>query len=178
MFKRLFGSHKPDGLDVHMPEVDQLPDIETLFAKARKAAGGEGEQPPGASGRNVIIVTPGRLLMFHPCPPAGSMPQSQVASIEQIISSRVKRNIAVIAYTELRALQADIAKAIPFLGILMGMAYIGHSVWVFEGHSSSLAAGCRNADLLLVDGGMAGYLQEDWVAVASGVMRNKEIYVH
>ena len=41
-----------------------------------------------------------------------------------------------------------------------------------------LAAGCRDADLLLVDGGMLPFLAENWAATAMGVMRNKEIYVH
>ena len=66
----------------------------------------------------------------------------------------------------------------PFLGLLLGLAYIGHSVWIFEGHPSALAAGCRNADVLIVDGDMVPHLQEDWTAVASSVMRHREIYVH
>lgn len=180
MFKRLFGRQKSDAQtpEIRMPEVDELPDIEEVFDKARKAAAGEGEQPLGQSGRHVVVVTPGRLLMFQPCPPPGSMPQGQVASVEQMISPRVKRNIAAIAYTELSALRSDISKAIPFMGFLLGFAYIGHAVWVFEGHPSALAAGCREADVVIVDGGMVPHLQKDWVVVASSVMRNREIYVH
>jgi hypothetical protein len=41
-----------------------------------------------------------------------------------------------------------------------------------------LQAGCREADLLIVDGGMVPFLSQDWIQVAQGVMRNKEIYVH
>jgi hypothetical protein len=55
----------------------------------------------------------------------------------------VKRNIAAIAYTELSGLRSDISKTIPFFGILLGFAYIGHAVWIFEGHGSALVAGCR-----------------------------------
>ena len=55
MFKRLFGRRKEgtekypgtEPHDLRMPEVDELPNIEEVFAKARKAAAGEGEQPPG-----------------------------------------------------------------------------------------------------------------------------------
>lgn len=61
---------------------------------------------------------------------------------------------------------------------LLAFAYIGHAVWVFEGHFSALAAGCRDADLLLVDGGLVPFLQPDWIKVVSPVMRNPEIYVH
>ena len=101
-----------------------------------------------------------------------------MAAIQKTISPQHKRNIAVISYTELTAVKANISKAIPFIGMLLGFAYIGHAVWVFEGHASALAPGCREADVLLVDGGMLPYLQPDWQAVASSVMRKPEIYVH
>lgn len=177
MFKRLF-RRRNDETDLHMPEVDELPNIEELFEKARKAAAGEGEQALAQPGQHVIVVTPGRMLMFQPCPPPGSMPPSQVASIEQMISPKVKRNVAAIAYTELGALTSNISKAVPFFGFLLGFAYIGHAVWVFEGHPSALAAGCRDADVLIVDSGMVPHLQKDWMAIASSVMRTAEIYVH
>ena len=60
----------------------------------------------------------------------------------------------------------------------MGLSYIGHAVWLFEGHASALAAGCRDADVLFVDGEMVSHLQVDWVQVAASTMRHKEIYVH
>src|SRR5207249_4618646 len=136
----------------------------------------DGAEPPsGGTGRHVVVVTPGRILMFNPCPPAGSMPAAKTAAIERMISPAPKRNIAAIAYTELEAVRTDSARAIPFLGILLGFAYTGHAVWVFEGHSTALAAGCRNADLLIVDGGMVPHLQKDWQAVANGMMRHPEI---
>jgi hypothetical protein len=51
-----------------------------------------------------------------------------------------------------------------------------------SGHSKDtrppLAAGCRDADLLFVDGGMLPYLPDDWVKTVAGVMRHKEVYVH
>src|SRR5438093_11044366 len=177
MFKRLFG-RRSDETDLHMPEVDELPNIEERFENGPKAAAGEGEQAPEQPGQHVIVVTPGRMLMFQPCPPPGSMPSSQVASIQQMISPKVKRNVAAIAYTELSALTSGISKAVPFFGFLLGFAYIGHAVWVFEGHPSALTAGCRGADVLIVDGGMVPHLQKDWAATASDVMRKAEIYVH
>ena len=160
-----------------MPEVDELPNSEEVFDKARKVAAGE-DLPPGQAGRHVIVVTPGRMLMFQPCPPQGAMPQQQVEPIERMIPPKVKRKIAAIAYTELSALTKDISKAIPFFGILLGFAYIGHAVWVFEGHSSALAAGCRDADVLIVDGEMIPHLQKDWAEVAASVMKRPEIYEH
>jgi len=150
-----------------MPEVDQSPDIEEVFARARRQ-----------SVHQVIIVTPGRMLMSQPCPAPGSMPPDKVTSVEQMMPAKVKRHVAVIAFTELGGLTNDPSKAIPFLGLLLGLAYIGHAVWVFEGHPSALAAGCRDADVLIVDGAMVPKLQQDWVSVASGVMRHPEVYTH
>ncbi|HEX8890690.1 MAG TPA: hypothetical protein VF779_16185 [Pyrinomonadaceae bacterium] len=184
MFKRLFGQGKESGKsgeaafgDVCMPEVDEPQDIEDVFKNARAVASGVG-LPIGRSGRHVIVVTPGRLLMFQPCPPEGTMAQGQVEPIERMIPSKVKRKIAAIAYTELNALRKDISKTIPFFGILIGFAYIGHAVWVFEGHKSALAAGCRDADVLIVDGAMIPHLQTDWAEVAASVMKRPEIYAH
>jgi len=175
MFDRFFGRK---GGDVRMPEVDVLPDIDALFDTARQAARGEGERPPGAHGRHVIIVTPGRMLKFLPCAPPGSMADANVQNVERMMPSTVTRNVAAIAYNELEALQKDAGRTIPFLGFLLGFAYIGHTVWVFEGHPSALAAGCREADVLLVDGAMVPHLQEDWRAIAGKAMRHPEIYIH
>lgn len=75
-------------------------------------------------------------------------------------------------------MQANVSKAIPFIGMLLGFAYIGHAVWVFEGHASALSHGCREADVLLVDGAMVPHLANDWQSVVSSAMRKPEIYVH
>jgi len=181
MLEKLFGYLRKLGnaseyQALRMPDVDAVPDIEEVFAKARRAAAGD--QPVEQKGRNVIVVTPGRLLMLQPCPAPGSMASNQVASVEGMISPKVKRNIAAIAYTELSGLRSDISKTIPFFGILLGFAYIGHAVWIFEGHGSALVAGCRDADVLIVDGAMVPHLRTDWSAAASSVMRSREIYVH
>lgn len=185
MFKKFFGGKKgqksngPASLfEPRMPEVDVLPDIENRFAEVRKAANGEITPLNGADGRHVIIVTPGRMMMFKTCPPPGRMGPEAVASIEQMMPSTTKRNVVAIAYNGIEAITTDAGKVIPFLGYLMGFAYIGHAVWVFEGHPSALAAGCREADVLLVDGGMAPYLQEDWLEVVTGVMRHPEVVIH
>jgi hypothetical protein len=175
------GGPDQDLFQPHLPEVDVIaPEVTAaVFNTARKTASGEAKLPnAGEVDRHVILVTPGRMLMQVPCPPAGSMPPDQVASMEKMLSGAVPRNIAVIAYTDIKAVQADLAKAVPFMGLLLGFAYIGHAVWVFEGHPSALAAGCQDADLLLVDGGMLPYLPEDWPQTAAGVMRQREIYVH
>jgi len=161
-----------------MPEVDEPSTLAAVFDQARSTASNGAPQPSGIAGRCVVVVTPGRLLMLRPCPAPGSMPKSQVTAIEKVIPPERKRRIAAIGYTELAAVQANIAKAIPFMGMLLGFAYIGHAVWVFEGHASALRDGCRDADVLLVDGGMLPCLAPDWQAVASGAMHRPEIYIH
>jgi hypothetical protein len=174
MAEQLLG--KGDYFEAHMPEVDILPNIEKVFAEARKAAAAESET--GRDPRRVVVVTPGRMLMLQPCPPPGTMAKSAVKQIEKVAPPKVKRKIAVIGYTELRAITSDVAKAIPFFELLSGLAYIGHSVWVFEGHRSALAEGCKVADLLIVDSAMVPHLAADWQAAACSGKPTLQIYVH
>jgi hypothetical protein len=166
-------SDQPDLFEPRMPEVDQPRDINRVFDQARKSAAGE--QDPS---RQVVLITPGRMLMLQPCPPPGSMPQNVVTQIERLVSPKVKRKIAVIAYTELQAITKGLSQAIPFFGMLIGMAYIGHAVWIFEGHATALAAGCKEADVLIVDSGMVPHLPTDWRTMASSGAPKVEIYVH
>jgi len=167
----------PQIFQPRMPEVDFPPDLDEIFKKARRAAAGE-TPPPNSKCRHVVVVTPGRMVMMHPCAEPGAMSPTAVESVEKLLPSSTKRQVAAIAYTELNALRADLMKTIPFFGMLTGMAYIGHSVWVFEGHSSALPPGCREADLLIVDEQMIPFLAHDWIATASKVMRKALIYEH
>ncbi|HET8999960.1 MAG TPA: hypothetical protein VFP86_09970 [bacterium] len=159
-----------------MPEVDVPADIEARFAKAWRVASGQETPAPFAgaviSQRYIVIMTPGRTLMIQPCPPPNSMSPEHVQAIEKIAPAGTPLNIAVIAYTRLDSLMEKEQKAIPFLGYLLGLSYIGHSVLVFEGHPSAFKAGCRDADLLIVDAAMVPHLQRDWMAAAWGVMRS------
>jgi hypothetical protein len=162
-----------------MPPVEIPDNIEQVFEAARRLALGATRplnSPP--ANRNLILVTPGRMIIQHPCPPNGSVPQEQIAPITALLPPDPRRNVAVIAYTQLEALRADVAQAIPFAGLLAAFAYIGHNVWVFEGHVSALAAGLRQADLLIVDSGMLPYLAPHWREAANAVMRHAEVYIH
>ena len=86
-------------------------------------------------------------------------------------------NIAVIANTVIGPTAQgippeiqEVATVIPFFGALIAFGYAGHRVWIFEGHSSALAAGLRNAEILLLDSGMLPMLQSDWMSVAQSRM--------
>jgi hypothetical protein len=122
-----------------------------------------------AQKRMVIVVQPDGSFLAFPCPPA------------------VARNISVIANTALVTGQkkpvaiagektfAAAGQAIPFFGLLIGLAYIGHKVRVFDGSHAPLTLGCKDADVLIVD---SGKLPDDWQAVASAAMHNANIFVH
>jgi hypothetical protein len=170
-------AEQPDLFEPHMPEVDHPKDIHRVFDQARKSAAGE-HAPAKDHSRQVVLVTPGRMLMLQPCPAPGSMPQNVVSQIERLISPKVKRKIAVIAYTELQAITKGLSQAIPFFGMLVGMAYIGHSVWIFEGHATALTAGCKEADVLIVDSGMVPHLAKDWQTLAASEAPAIQIYIH
>ena len=156
-----------------MPEVDIRPDIEEIFANTRKAA----------AGKSLILVRPDRQYLVLPKPAETSAIKANATGLERMIPSAVKRNVVAIAYTGFATGAAvpslqDASKSVPFLGILMGLSYIGHSVWIFEGHASALAAGCRDADVLIVDSGMRPFLHAGWEEEASKVMRNANILFH
>jgi len=152
-----------------MPEVDIRPHMGAIFARARAAAGKIRD-----GRRQVVIVTPGRLLITKPCPALEDFTSEQLALLVKLVPPESKASIAVIAYTFLEALKEDIHKAIPFFDFLLGFAALGHTVWVFEGHTSALTAGCVNADLLLVDSGMAQAMDAGnpgWREQAKSAMR-------
>ncbi len=165
-----------------MPKVDLDRDIDVCFAQARQLSAGAIDVPDEAPGqRRVAVITPGRLIMSIPCPPPDAVSEEMLAGIRRIVPQEPKRAIAVVAYNELALQDARTAEEmnsrIPFLGYLMGMAFDGHTVVVFEGHPSALKTGCQNSDILIVDEAMADLLQEDWVPVAAGVMKDPRILV-
>lgn len=161
----------------HIPEIFLRDDIEDVFNRARAAAAEPTQDAEGIYRRQMIIVTPGRLLIGKECPLAGELSPEYRAILEKYIPIKPVLQICVIAYTLLEALKKDMRQAIPFVDYLLGFAALGHSVWAFEGHASSLAAGCRDADLLLADSGMLPALENnpDWRKTALSTMRGKEI---
>ncbi len=164
----------------HMPEVDLRPNLRAIFDRARAAASEIILDEIGKAHHQIIIVTPGRLLISKDCPLAENIPVEQLAILGELVPPEPAVNIAVIAYTYLEALQADMRRAVPFIDFLLGFGALGHRVWAFEGHSSALVAGCMDADLLLVDEKMAAMLDQDnadWRAQALAVMRGENIRI-
>jgi hypothetical protein len=166
------------GAAPRMPEVSIRSDIQEVFARLRQTAAA-----PGAEG-GIAILKPDRTQLVMPRLAATPSLEGMAKNMDRVVPAAVKRNIAVIAYTLFDAQSGavpgltEVSKAIPFLGILVGLCYIGHAVWVFEGHASALAAGCRDADVLIVDSAMRALLRPAWAGDAAAAMRNPNILVH
>lgn len=164
-----------------MPAVVVRADIEEVFAEARKMAAGE------KGPRGLVIVRPDRQYLLLPPPPESPELKAMAAGLERMIPSAVQRNIAVIGNTSFAAKGprdaptppsiTEVGKALPFFGNLMGLSYIGHAVCIFEGDATARAAGCHDADVLIVDSAMAPLLQPGWQEEVSKVMRNANILI-
>ena len=168
----------PPAGDVYMPKVGERTGMDAYFAKVRSTAAGNG------AGDGLVIVKPDRTLMVMPRLAESEQLKKMAESVKKMVPATTQRNIAVIGFTVFDAGPegvsglAEVGKAIPFLGMLVGFSYIGHAVWIFEGHESALAEGCRDADILMVDSAMRPFLEQGWDAKAAAVMRNVNILIH
>jgi hypothetical protein len=153
-----------------------VPGIEAFFAKVRKRA---------AESRGVSLVRPDRTHFILPSPPEGSIGAQMVEGVKAVIPSDQPRCIA--AMTAPGALAGDpsqkpslpeVAKRVPFMGLLVGLAYTGHAVWMYEGSAEWAAAGCEEADVLIVDSDAIATLPADWAVDAARVMRNANVLAY
>lgn len=154
-----------------MPEVEVPRDMDGFFADARTKSLAVG---PGGK-RNLILITPGRLMVGIPCAEPGTMDHMAAGALQKLPDP--PRNVTAIAFNKVENVHnwQQIVPTIPFLGFLLGFGYVGHSVIIFEGHRSALAAGLKDADLLMVDEAMIPHLQPDWLDVAYAQMRKPQI---
>jgi hypothetical protein len=151
-------------------------DCAQVFARARAASGGAAEGV--STGNQVAIVSPSCNLLFIPAPSPGSVSESLVARSRNLLPPEPRRTVAAIADTRVSGSLAEINKTIPFVGILVGLAYIGHRVILFDGQLCRIEQGCRDADVLIVDGAILPHLHNDWYTTARQAMRSPGIYVH
>ena len=160
-------------VEFSVPDVSSRSDIEEVFARLRRTA---------ADG--IAILKPDRTHIVMPRLAKSESLEATAKAMDQLVPGAVKRNIAVISVTVFETANgaapglAEVSRAIPFLGMLVGLSYIGHCVWVFEGHTSALGAGCRNADILIVDSALHGKLAAGWDGQCLSTMRNGNILVH
>jgi hypothetical protein len=153
----------------------EFPGIETFFSKVRRQA---------AKTRGVSLVRPDQIVYGLPAPPEGSLNPQMVEGVKSVFSSDTPRSIAAIAPADALAgdpakppTLPDIARRVPFLGLLIGFAYVGHAVWIFEAQPSMMPAGCEDADILLVDSNAIATLPADWAEDAAAVMKNPNVLV-
>ena len=159
-----------DPFKPYMPEVD-ISSNSTVFASARTDIARAGTKERLAPGQRCIgIMTPGRLLMFVGAPIPGTVPAEFVAQVKALLPAEKPLNITAISFTALDSLMRDKAKCIPMLGQLLGFAYVGHNVLVFEGHSSALEHALKGCDVLWIDSAMLPFLEEGWIDVAFRMM--------
>ena len=157
-----------------MPEVDIVVDISALFARARgEIVSGSPDKGLEAGQRCIGVLTPGRMVAFVPAPIPGSMTPLEAAQAKSLVLSNKPLKITAVAFTEITAFHQDKSKSIPLLGQLLAMAYVGHSVVVFEGHESVFENALRDTDVLVVDSGMIPLLQPDWLHAVERVMGPK-----
>jgi len=154
-------SSKPDFSDSIGPDA--------IFAGVRERA----------AQRMLVIVRPDLRSIMLPATPKESAAPNLVAAVERMLPSSTPRNVAVIADTSwAMAEKPDIkeaGRAIPFFGFLIGLASIGHAVWVFDAGGASFAAGCRDADVLVVDSGRIQALPANWQEVSRQAMRSPQV---
>lgn len=164
-------SAKPDFSDAIGP--DPASTLERMFNVVRERA----------AQRQLAIVRPDLRLVTMPALAKDAAPAAAVAAVERLLPSESPRNVAVVADTAWSAEQKPTvqtaAAAVPFFGLVMGLAAVGHAVWMFEGAGAPmLAAGCRDADLLIVDSARLGSFPKGWPALITPVMRTPFITVH
>jgi len=156
-------SSQPDFSDTVGPDAAAL---EQAFAAIRRRA----------AQRHLVILCPNGRVMSMPAMAREAAPADAVAAVERMLPSSKPRKVAVIADTSWTleaqpSLQAA-GRAIPFFGMLMGFASIGHAVWVYDG--SAGAAGCQDADMVIVDSERTDRLPPGWESAAAVRVYDRE----
>ncbi len=118
-----------------------------VFAQAR-AVLSNGVAGDPTRNQVAIIRSSGDIFLLS-APPPGSASEAQADNARRLLPPEPRRMVAVIANTRVSGSVADVNKRIPFVGILTGLAYIGHRVIVFDGQLSKIEQGCRDADVLI-----------------------------
>jgi tetratricopeptide (TPR) repeat protein len=170
----------------YMPQVDETLSeaaLTQVFEQARATSAGRlrrsgGSDPPDQ--RYIALITPGRLICQLPTNRPNSMDASAVRPIEALLPRTPPKYVVAIAfYTWSPSMSMrELSATIPFFGFLMGFAYIGHSVVIFEGHVSAFKAALHGADMLVVDADMAPFLPKGWPKLARQAMRTPEINIY
>jgi tetratricopeptide (TPR) repeat protein len=172
-------------LQPYMPNVKVFSgtDLANMFQQARNLA--RGKSPTGtpqseADGQKYLtLILPDRNMRRISTARPNAMARTAVEGILNILPLPSKYVVGIALNDKLTtAAPEQLIKAIPFFGFLAGMAYVGHTVVIFEGHPTAFEEGVRGADQLLVDREMIPFLNPHWVEIAFSVMRTPRIDVY
>jgi hypothetical protein len=166
--------------------------LRPLRARGQKSVGWDTllDEARARTTRGIVFVRADQSLLYMPCIPRKAMTRDQLANAHRVIPEGVPRNVAVIASTELVsdpldsqtppavALLRAAGRTIPFFGLLLNLASAGNPTWIFDGSRETLVPGCRNADLLFIDSGLADKIPMKALDEAAGAMRSANIAVY
>jgi hypothetical protein len=169
-------------MSLNMPKVREDHNMPRIFAEARKLSSGQFALPGQPEDqRYIAIITPERHTASVQAPLPEKMTPKMLQEVGEVVPETESQTITVIADTRIpehgRLPLKTVLARMPFLGYLLGFAFVGHTVVVFEGHPSAIEAGCTGADLLIVDEEMMDALQSDWLTVAANLMRRPKVLV-
>jgi hypothetical protein len=162
-------------IDPNMPTVSPHRDIRRCLADARRiSAGARGT-------RWVVIIAPDGTLVNVPAPTHADPSllrdvRRALAPEDEPLTDLVITSINCTTGAQRRARSFyRMLPLVPNLSYLVGAACLGNTVVAFEGHPNDFAAGCVDADMLLIDGGMIPFLSPDWAMVALGALRQPRV---
>jgi hypothetical protein len=166
---QIYMASRPDFSDAQ-PLPISPPTVSDEFAPMRAAA---------AAGKLVVVRPDGGYLGLRAS--TDGVPPERVEGARRMLPP--PQNLAVIAATDWTMASAPSLQAaneaIPFFGLLMGLSSVGNAVWIFDGAPALLAAGCRDANVLIVDSERLPRLPRDWEETALWAMRGaKQVLVH
>lgn len=173
---RIALSGPPEPEETKPSKVIEFPGPELLFAKVRKQA---------AANRVVSLLRPNQVLYGLAAPAPGTINPQLEAGVRAMVSDEQQRNIAALAAPGALSagdlgkapVVAEIARQVPFFGLLVGLAYIGHAVWLFEASADMVPVGCEEADVALIDSNAVPNMPQGWAADIGAIMRNPNILV-
>ena len=159
------------------------PDFSDAIAPASAAAQAFATIRQRAAQRQLVVVRPDGRPMVLPALDKSAAPSEAIAAMERLLPSSEPRNVAAVGDTSWTLAEKpsvqEAGKAIPFFGLLMGLASIGHAVWIFGGTTIPvLTEGCRDADLAIIDSARLESFPDGWHSHVMSTMRRPQILVH
>lgn len=124
----------------------------------------------------LAIVLNDRQVVYRDCPPKGVLPLNLVEMCSSLLPPDFSCKVVVVCNTDALKTHHP-SEAVPFFSILIGLAYIGHKVILFEGDMNAIKVLCKDADVCIVDGAMVELLEKDACDTIEKLIKNEEMYI-